>query len=121
MPMSHIDLLNAVIDDGMTEIPIAYPRPDQADKREGALAGFEACRGLDDTALVALLEKAQVATRTAMTSQDARYWWHRMYEAQIEWTLNVISAARHAHGMPTLIAPTARGMTKAVDILGLAG
>ena len=120
MPMSHVDLLNAIIDDGTTEIPLAYPRPDQADKREGAIAGFEACRGLDDAALLALHARAQRETREAMASGDRRYWWHRMYEAQVEWTLNVVSAARHAHGLPTLIAPTLRGMNKAIDILGVA-
>ena len=120
MAFTRHDLLMAIIDDGTTEIPLAYPRPDQKNKREGAVAGFEACRDQDDQALLTLLDAARGRTRQAMISGAADYWWHRMFEAQVEWTLNVMSAALQAHGMEPLIPPTARGMNKAMDILGVA-
>jgi hypothetical protein len=41
-----------------------------------------------------------------------------MAEVQIEWVLNVLSSAFYAHGQKPLIPPTARGLAKAVDILG---
>ena len=119
MAFTRHDLLMAIIDDGITEIPIAYPRPDQKDKRDGAIAGFEACRSLDDEGLLGLLERAKAKTREAMTSRSVRYWWHRMFEAQVEWTLNVLSAAMHAHGLEPLVPPTVRGMNKAMDVLGV--
>lgn len=119
MGFTRHDLLMAVIDDGITEIPLAYPRPDQAMKREGAIAGFEACRTLDDHGLVTLLRDARENTRSAMERRASDYWWHRMFEAQVEWTLNVLSAAMSANGLEPLTGHTARGMLKAADILGV--
>lgn len=120
MPMDRQNLLNAIIDDGVTEIPLAYPRPDQKDKREGGIAGFEACRGLDDDGIVSLLAQARDRTAKAMTTTDPGYWHHRMYELQIEWVLNVLSAAATANGMKAPAGYTARGMLKAADVLGIA-
>lgn len=120
MPMNRTELLDAIIDDGTTEVPMAYPRPDQRDKREGAIAGFAACRGLDDEDLKRLLAASREATGKAMASNDVRYWWHRMYELQVEWVLNVLSAAMAANGSTPPTGYTARGMLKAADVLGVA-
>ena len=119
MGFTRHDLLMAIVDDGVTEIPMAYPRPDQALKREGAIAGFEACRGLDDEALKGLLATARANTAAAMSANASDYWWHRMYELQVEWTLNVLSAAMDANGETPLTPYTARGLAKAADILGI--
>lgn len=119
--MDRNALLNAIIDDGIEEIRHAYPRPDQTDKREGGIAGFSACRGLDDEGLLALMGRATARREQAATARAVDYWRHRMFEAQVEWTLNVLSAAAYANGLPTLVTPTMRGLNKAADILGVKG
>lgn len=117
--MDRAAFLNAIIDDGIEDVRISHPRPDQTVKREAGIKAFSDCRGLDDDALTTLHERAVKARETAMRSNASDYWWHRMYELQIEWVLNVISAAAFNQGLPPLIPPTARGMAKAADILGV--
>lgn len=117
--MDYQSFLNAIIDDGITEIPLAYPRPEQKDKRDGAIAGFNACRGLVYEQIGELLVQARTEREAAAARNETRYWWHRMYEAQIEWVLNVLSAVALNQGLPTLIPPTYRGIMKAADILGV--
>jgi len=120
MPMSRNELLNATIDDGIYEITTIYTRPNQKIKREGGIAGFEACRGKSDEELLALLRQAKLNTRRVKDEEGVeQYWGAVMYERQIEWTLNVLSAAMHAHNMPPLIPPTALGLRKAIDVLGI--
>ncbi len=117
MPMDRNDFLNAVIDDGIEKVRQSYTRPDQRQKRDGAMAGFEACRGLDDVALLTLLKRARVDTEGARKAPVQNYWFLRLFEAQIEWTLNVLSAAMYEHGQTPLIAPTLRGRRRAAAIL----
>lgn len=119
MPMNREDLLNAIIDDGITEVLLAYQRPDQKQKRDGAVAAFEACRMKSDKELLVLMENAREEAKQAMHGRAEDYWWHRMYELQVEWTLNVLSAAMYANDMTPIINPTQRGMNKAIDILGI--
>ena len=120
MPMTRGELLDAVIDDACTEIPMAYPRPDQRDKRDGGIAGAQSCRGMEDAALLTHLDAATKRSRDAMARRATDYWWHRMFEIQVEWVLNVLSAAAWAHGMPPAMTPTARGLAKAAEVLGVA-
>lgn len=121
MPMDRNELLNAVIDDGIEECRHTYLRPDQRDKLQGALEGFEACRGKSDEELLETLQRYDALVRAKMEQRAGDYWRHRMAMLQVEWTLNVLSAAAHAHGRPTAVTPTARGMMKAAQILGVAG
>lgn len=126
MPMSRNDLLNAVIDDGIYELTTMYTRPNQKIKRDGGIEGFEACRGKSNEELLLLLKEAQRKTRQKQEECLEKksdiiddYWGVVMYERQIEWTLNVLSAAMYAHGLSPVVSPTARGMRKAAEILEL--
>lgn len=116
--MDRASFLNAIIDDGIEDIRLNYQRPDQAMKKEGGIAGFSECRGLSDEDLLKLFERAKARRIAAQNSQDHDYWRHRMYELQVEWVLNVLSAAAYNQGLKMLVPPTVRGMTKAGDILG---
>jgi hypothetical protein len=112
-------LLNAICDDGETEVRIAYP--DQSDKLEGALQGFaEARMTLDPNDLKSLYETAMRDVTDARERKDKRYWYWRYRSLQLEWCLNVIAAAQYNQGLPTIITPTYRGLRKAADILGVA-
>lgn len=119
MPMDRNELLNAIIDDGIYDIVTNYTRPAQRMKREGGIAGFEACRGLDDAALLSLQREARRRRSAAYAADASDYWWHRTYEAQVDWTINVLSAAMHANGIKPIGGYSARGMIKAADILGV--
>ena len=117
--MPFNDFLNAVIDDGIEEVRIAYAGPGRELKRDGAIAGFEACRGKARGEIAAVLRAAAEDASAAREQRRADYWFWRLRHAQVEWVLNVVNAADHAHGNPLDFAPTARGMAKAVDILGV--
>ena len=116
--MPSVDFIHAVIDDGQDEVRREYLRPDQAMKRDGALSGFEACRWKRPDQLPAFLEEAKKKTHLARMEQRADYWYWRYYELQVEWVLNVFSAALYTQGYRPLITPTYRGLNKAIEILG---
>ena len=117
--MGRQDLLNAIVDDGETSVRSTYVAIDQRAKLEGSLEGFAGCRMLGDDALLELARSAEAEVEEARREQSPRYVRLRWRQLQIDWVLNVLSAAYHAHGRPPLVAPTARGMAKAADILGV--
>jgi len=117
--MPYVAFLDAVIDDGLDEVRRTYLRPDQALKREGAIDGLNACRGLTAEALLVLRDAAAADVDRHRRERDPRYWYWRLREAQIEWVLNVVNAASYANGLPMNFPPTAQGMRKAIDVLGL--
>lgn len=120
MPMTREELLDAIIDDGVEECRHTYLRPDQREKLEGCLEGFEACRGRTDGELLELLAARTAQVHDMMAAgTTAGYWRARCAVLQIAWTLNVLSAAAYAHGRAPLIPPTSRGMAKAAEILGV--
>jgi hypothetical protein len=115
------DLVERVITDGIEAATRDYA--DDRPKREGAIAGFEACRGLDLDGLRALLTEARergVALHCAGADPE-NYWYARCYELEVEWVANVVSGALLGTGMPLIIPPTVRGVTKAAEILGVRG
>jgi hypothetical protein len=114
------DLLSSIIDGGIEEVRRTYQRQDQREKREGAIEGFEACRGLGNEELQRLLMKSRADTLAARKANVQNYWRIRMREIQIEWTLNVLSAAMQNNGERPLVPPTTRGFLRAAAILGVA-
>lgn len=114
---SYDALLEQVILDGCEEVRAVYAEKDE--QREGALSGFEACRGKPPSELKRILGWARKNTAAAFRSEQ-RYWFWRMRELQIEWVCNVVSAALVNQGDPEIIPPTARGVMKAAAILGVA-
>lgn len=118
--MNHNDFLNAIIDDGIMEITTTYTKPDQQTKKSGGIKGFEICRGKTSDEILAELDLARRCVEKARTENNTDWYWHWvMYERQIEWVLNVLSAVLYEQGKPVLIQPTVRGMIKAANILGV--
>lgn len=116
--MNRNDFLNWIIDDGTDEVRRTYTKPEDSLRLQGALEGFEACRGCSDEELLRLLKEARAKTKESYEAQQREiYWKYRMYELQIEWVLNVLSAALYLLGERPLLAPTARGALKAAQIL----
>lgn len=117
---NYATFLARVIDDGIEAARRDYAEPRQANKLRGAVAGFEACRGKSPVALAALLAEARERTMVAYREQADNYWEVRCFEAEVEWTCNVVSAAFHNQGLSVIVPPTMRGALKAAEILGVA-
>lgn len=117
--INYGSFLGRAIDDG-----IEAAKRDYAHKPRhlaGALRGFEECRGLLPDDIGELLAEANERAAQAGYARagDYRYWNCRA--AEVWWVANVISAAHQSMGKPTIITPTARGMLKAMEILGVRG
>ena len=126
--VSYELFLGRIIDDG-----IEAARHDYRDapgmslrrpKREGSVAGFEACRGKQPHELAQLLAAAQTQTaqarRVTAESRDmeaSEYWYHRCYEAEVEWVCNCVSALLQMLHRPTICDVTYRGLRKALEIV----
>lgn len=111
---------NKIIDDGIAAARESYARPEQASKLAGAIAGFEACRGRTPAELAEILEEANKDCDLAREGQAARpYWYYRCFANEVEWVCNCVSAALANEGLPTIVPPTARGVLKAAEVLGV--
>lgn len=53
------NFLNRIISDGIAEVCEAYASPEEQHKRDGAIEGFEGCRGKAPADLVALWVEAE--------------------------------------------------------------
>ena len=117
--------LARVIDDGIEAARRDYKRPEQKSKLEGSIEGFEACRDKSPAELADLLQKAHVRAQTAYFRvnekeiSDEEYWKVRCFEAEVEWTCNCVSAILMNEGKPVIVNPTARGVLKAAEVVGV--
>jgi hypothetical protein len=109
--------LDRVIDDGVAAARESYKNKPQ--KLEGAVAGFEACRGKTVFELRQQLDLAAKAADVARAVNRENYWYLRCYHAEIEWVCNVVSACLQNQGLDTIVIPTARGYLKAAEIVGV--
>lgn len=116
----YFAFLGRIIDDGIAAVRIDY-KDREPYWTEGAVAGFEACRGLTVIELTELLIRARRVGQRAFRQRTnvARYWRVRAFESEVEWVCNVVSAALWNVGAPPIITPTARGVMKAAEILGV--
>jgi hypothetical protein len=126
---TYDQILDRIIADGIAEVRVAYADPKDHHKRDGAIEGFEACRGKSPAELVAIwtegARQCQQIRRTADASDEhvKNYWKQRYKTLQIEWILNVISVGLTNSGQPPLLShlPTARGAMKYAQIVGVRG
>lgn len=131
---TYDQLLDRIIADGIAEVRVAYADPKEHHKRDGAIEGFEACRGKSPTELVAIWTKgerqcqqirrtANASTANASDEHVKDYWKQRYKALQVEWVLNVISVGLTNSGQPPLLGhlPTARGAMKYAQIVGVRG
>jgi len=118
--MLLVDALNAVIDDGIEAARMDYAKPQDTLKREGAIQGFEECRGKQPAEIAALLAEANERAMQAMREQDPRYWFWHCRALAIKWVANVLGNILVANGMLPIGKMTARGRLKAAEIIGVA-
>ncbi len=119
-------LLERIISEGLAEVHEAYATPNEHHKRDGAIEGFEACRGKTPLELVDCWKEAEAAASKIMRddreakTDDQRYWRQRYKAMQIEWVCNVVSVAFVNNGYAPLLGhlPTMRGAMKYAEIVG---
>lgn len=118
---TYNQLLDRVITEGITEVREAYADSKEHHKRDGAIEGFEACRGRTPADLVALWTEAESNCRGLSANNVQGYWKQRYKALQIEWVCNVISVGLVSSGQPPLLGhlPTARGAMKYASIIGV--
>ncbi len=119
MTMEYGAFLARIINDGIAAASEDYK--DDEEKREGAVGGFLACRGLQPGELAELLREANQAASTAMMEDSPRYWRLRCYALEVEWVCNCVSAVLMNEKQPVIVQPTCRGVMKAAEILGVRG
>jgi len=121
--VTHEDLLDRIISDGLAEVREAYAAPEDQHKRDGAIEGFEVCRGKSPTSLVALWAEAErVGQQLFRDQSDVKIYWRQRYKVlQIEWICNVVSVGLVNSGRPPLLAhlPTARAAVKYAAVVGV--
>ncbi len=118
------DFIDIVVDDGIEAAKADYSKPTDELKLEGAIGGFEICRGVEDVIdLQAALVKARERTREhRLADPDSdlatTYWLVRCFELEVEWVCNCVAALCALDGIGTPLAnlPTARGMSKAKEV-----
>ena len=118
---TYDQLLDRIISDGIAEVREAYADPKDHHKRDGAIEGFETCRGKAPSALVAMWSEAERAC-VACRNGDIKDYWKQRYKAlQIEWVCNVVSVGLAGSGHAPLLAhlPTVRGAMKYAEIVGV--
>ena len=117
MSMTYAQLLERIITDGIAEVRKAYANPEEHHKRDGAIEGFEACRGKTPSELVDLWREAERDAYQAMDRDIKDYWKQRYKALQVEFVLNVISVGLKQPLLAHL--PTARGAIKYAAIVGV--
>lgn len=114
---SYITFLNAVIDDGIKGARADYTKPEDKDRLEGSIEGFEACRNKSPAELLQLLHQTRKETIEAYGDDISHYWRIHSREAEVEWVCNILSAAMANSGLTPIMQPTARGAMQAARIL----
>ena len=117
--MDYSQFLEQVIEGGIRGVKKDYTRPEQKQKLDGSIAGFEACRGKQPKELADLLSDAEDITRIAHREQSKMYWYRRCYESEIEWVCNCVSAVLVNEGLEPIITPTACRVMRAAEIIGI--
>ncbi len=117
--MTLQDALTKIINIGIEAMRRDYDRPDQHQKRQGSIHGFNECRNKSVSELAALLAQAGTRMLEAHRDQAEDYWYWRCRQAEIDWVCNVVSAILVNEGLPVIVQPTARGILMADKILKL--
>ena len=130
--MTYDEFLTQVIDGGVAGVRKDYV--DDISKREGSVAGFEACRGKQPVELRAVLTLARKqandafwASQEGQKDPDGRgkgpnhYWYWRCFELEVEWVCDVVSALLMNSGLGMIVPPTCRGVAQAAEIVGVKG
>lgn len=116
--MNYQEFLAKVIDGGIVAARANYVG--QPLRIEGAIAGFEACRGKTSSELLFVLAEADLKQREAFAQESPDFWKYRCAELEVDWVCNCVSAFEVLNGRLSLGAvwPTARAMRRTIEVMG---
>jgi hypothetical protein len=119
--MEYIEFLTRVINEGIVAATLDYTDPNDKERLDGSIAGFNACRNLLPEQLLEVWQKATDEMNSAFAEQKENYWWYRCYQLEVEWVCNVVSAVLVNEGQNALLSwlPTANAAMKAASIIGV--
>lgn len=119
--MTYNEFLDRIINDGIAAAKADYTKPEDVERLEGSIAGFEACRNLQPQELVDMFVTAGKYVTETFGDKQSKYWYFRCYQLEVEWVINVVSAILMNQGQSPLLAylPTSRGVMKAAEIVGV--
>lgn len=107
--------LNLIIDDGIKAVTASY---EAGPKFDGAIHGFETCRGKTPEQMVVMWKRASDLLHTLMDADNLdEFWYWNCYQSEVEWVLNCLSVALNRPLLGHL--PTARGALKVSEILSM--
>jgi hypothetical protein len=112
--MTYQEFMELVICDGVEAATEDYSKPEDRRRLEGALKGFEECRGRSPKELAGLLEEATRTVLDKHLEEAGDYWYWRCRECEIEWVCNVLGAAVYCQIGGAMV--TARGVLKAAEV-----
>ena len=94
--------ISMAIADGIESITRTYESDTLVNrmKREGSVAGFEACVGFTAEELGDLYETATVYLLRARVARHENYTWFRWYVLQVEWILGLACAYSRVQNAP---------------------
>ena len=116
--MDYLTFLTHVIEDGLRACKESYAKPEQAAKLRGAIQGFEGCRGSTPEILRINLHRTREFANRLVGHEDVDAYWEAQCRAlETEWVCNCVSALLVNEGKAPIIAPTARGVMKAAEVL----
>lgn len=78
------------------------------------------CQQKDSPMALGYLLASVHRKRANRPKSDEKYWYWRVYEAEVEWVCNVVSAIGW-DGYDDIVTPTARGILKANEVLKAIG
>lgn len=125
--MTYNEFLTRIIDEGIAAATADYTDPKDKERLEGSIAGFNACRNQLPEQLIETWSEANKKCNDAFCNgiysdeNTNTYWYHRCFQLEVEWVINVVSAMLINEGQQPLLAwlPTANGAMKAASILGV--
>jgi len=119
--IDYSSFLEQCINDGIEAAKNDYTKPEDQEKLEGSIAGFEECRGKSPEELIALYSQATKKAFFPDRESKEMYWYFRCYELEVIWICNLVSArALLFDGEPLFCwLPTYNAMKKVVTILNL--
>ena len=125
--MDYDEFLTRVINEGIAAAKSDYTKPVDKARLKGSIEGFEACRDKTPEGLKTLLMESGVKSHEAYRRvnekeiSDDEYWRLNCFELEVRWVCNVLSGLLMNAGLPTIVPPTARGVMKGAEIVGVKG
>lgn len=119
MIVSLEEFIALVIEDGIKSAKEEFVDPNESESLQGALLGYERCRGKNPEEFRLLLAESRDASYKAEQEKAIDYWFIRSQELEIEWVCNCLSVVMGNRRLQPIMQPTVSAALKAKEIIAL--